>query len=497
MSREDLMENGKKPQMDDSVFLDLNLDLLFDEIFGQETTYCCDMPDSLEAVIERQELMQELEDEEVEEAVRKLLAGVRKAQEYEENAGLLGEGDGYASWHLKAAVAYYQALDECMAFLEERQELSTGIQKFVDSCRGILEEPDYCRNHDLAIRTQEALSKLRYGMRIEKECITILPEKEEDLIADLSQKFPMQFELPDRLPRLLPGSGEATKLERQIFSYLEKRNPDVFREMRLFAKECKVLVSETILRYCEEFSFYLSFLAFRRSMESSGHAFCYPKFCENGMEVSDGYDLALAMKNQMERKETVSNTYYFEGKERFFVVTGPNQGGKTTFGRSVGQLIYFANMGFPVPAKKAVLPYFSGIVTHFSVEESMESGRGKLKEELVRLAPIMHGEQKNVFVIINELFTSAATYDATQMGKRVMEHFLKQNCYGIYVTHVDELAKESEEIVSLVASVGGGSEHIRTYKIVRHPASGKGYAETIVKQFGLGYDDIVRRLGHD
>lgn len=497
MSKNDLLENDKKPVMEAHVFQDLNLDFLFEEVFGQETGYCYDMPGSLDAVMERQKLMQELENEEFEEAVRKLLAGVRKAQEHEENAVLLGEGDGYASWHLKAAVTYYQTLDECMAFLAERKELSGGIQKFADFCRVMFEEPAYRRNHDRAIRTQEALSKIRYGMRIEKECITILPEKEEDLIAELGQKFPMQFELPDRLPRLLPGSQEATKLERHIFSYLEKRNPGVFRDMRLFAKECKVVISEDILAYCNEFSFYLSYLAFRRSMESSGHAFCYPKFCESGMEVSGGYDLALAMKNRMEGKETVSNTYYFEGKERFFVVTGPNQGGKTTFGRSVGQLVYFANMGFPVPARKAVLPYFSGIVTHFSVEESMESGRGKLKEELVRLAPIMHGEQKNVFVIINELFTSAATFDAIQMGKRVMEHFLKQNCYGIYVTHVDELAKESEQIVSLVASAGGDSEHVRTYKLVRHPASGKGYAGTIVKQFGLNYDDIVRRLAND
>ena len=214
------------------------------------------------------------------------------------------------------------------------------------------------------------------------------------------------------------------------------------------------------------------------------------------MNVQGGYDLALAYKNQMEGKRTVPNDYHFKGQERFFVVTGPNQGGKTTFGRSVGQLIYFANMGFPVPAQQARLPYFPGIVTHFSVEESMESGRGKLKEELVRLAPIMQGEQHRLFVIINELFTSAATYDAAQMGRRVIDHFLEQDCYGIYVTHIDELAGERESVVSLVASLEGGKEHRRTFKLVRQPSTGKGYVETIVDQFGLSYEEIRRRLAH-
>lgn len=481
----------------DSVFLDLNLEPLFDEIFKEEKTYCYEMPSDLETVKHRQEIMKALDDAALEEAFRRFLLDMGKAREYEENAVLLERGDGYANWHLKAAYTYYKALDECISFLEERDIRAKGIQDFIMACQEIMQAPEYRENHDRAVSTYEKLSGLRYSMRIEKDHVRILPQlMEEDAIGILRQQFPLQIEMPERMPRLLPGSGEGTKIEQRIFAYLQKRNPGIFKEMRVFASACREIFSETVLEFCKELSFYLSFVTFRRYMESCGHVFCYPEFQESGMEVIGGYDLALACKNQEEGKKTVSNDYYFNGKERFFVVTGPNQGGKTTFGRSAGQMVYFANMGFPVPAKQAKLPYFSGIVTHFSVEESMESGRGKLKEELVRLAPLMHGKQKGVFVIINELFTTAATYDATQMGKQVMEHFLAQDCYGIYVTHIDELAKENEQTVSLVASLEEGREHIRTYKVVRQPAQGKGYVETIVDQFGLTYDEIVRRLGH-
>ena len=127
------------------------------------------------------------------------------------------------------------------------------------------------------------------------------------------------------------------------------------------------------------------------------------------------------------------------------------------------------------------------------MKSCMESGRGKLKEELARLAPMMAEEKSKQFVIINELFTSAATFDATKMGQLVMDHFLEHQCYGIYVTHVDELAKESNHVVSMVAAL---HETHRSYKIYRQPAEGRGHVDTIVEQYGLGYDTIMRRLSH-
>lgn len=497
LGKYELLGDSLKDLKGDALFTDLNLEPLFDEIFKDKKGYCYQMPSDLQTVKYRQEMMRALDDRMLEDALRRFVLEIGKAREYEENALSLERGDGYANWHLKAAYTYYKALDGCISFLEEREFNAEGIQDFLLSCRQIMEGLDHCKNHDRAVHTYERLAGIRYSMRIERDHVRILPQIiKEDAVGGLRQQFPLQIGMPEQMPRLLPGNEKGTKIEEKIFKYLEKKDPGPFKEMRVFANECREIFSQTVLQFCDEISFYLSFVTFQRQMESCGHVFCYPEFNESGMEVAGGYDLALAYKNEGEGKKTVPNDYHFSGKERFFVVTGPNQGGKTTFGRAAGQLVYFANMGFPVPAKRAKLPWFSGIVTHFSVEESMESGRGKLKEELVRLAPLMHGRQRRVFVIINELFTTAATYDATQMGKYVMEHFLEQECYGIYVTHIDELAKENEQTVSLVASIKDEKEHIRTYKIVRQPAQGKGYVETIVDQFGLSYEEIVRRLGH-
>lgn len=107
---------------------------------------------------------------------------------------------------------------------------------------------------------------------------------------------------------------------------------------------------------------------------------------------------------------------------------------------------------------------------------------------------MMKNENKRQFIILNELFTTATTNDALVMGKKVMQYFLSMECYGIYVTHIQELAEETGQIISLVAQVGDGRDRKRTYRIVHMKAQGYGYPEPLLEQFQLSYEDIIRRL---
>lgn len=483
-------------------FEDLNLNYLIREFVGKDSEgladYYYQVPEDRETVLYRTEVLREIERADLEEKLTAFCQRMRRAEEASRHSREAGEGMSSAHWHLLAAYEYFTAVDDFENYLEKLKPSSRGFMDFLSLCREISGERAYRENHDRVLAVCRELSSLRYSMRIEADHVSILPEVlTEDYVGELRQCFPETLDAPERLYTLLPGSIGSTALERRIFQYIRKKNPAPFEAMEQFWEDCPDFYSEDILKFCRESGFYLSFLKFRHYMEDRGCRFCYPVFAEGEMTVEGGYDLALAFKNLGEGKETVANDYCFRNREQFLVITGPNQGGKTTFGRAAGQLVYFAKMGLPVPAERAELPFFDGVVTHFSVEESMESGRGKLNEELVRLAPIMHSRQTKVFVIINELFTSAAACDAYQMGRRVMEHFLGHGCYGIYVTHIEELAEETEQIVSMTASLAGRENPVRTYRILRGPAGGGGYTDTIVEQYGLTYENIMRRLAHD
>ncbi len=482
---------------------DLNLDVLIDEMNRYIDEYdlvswFTTLPKTREDIRFRQDLLREI-DEEFETQLWDFYRSITWSRKIEKDLEEVENTGSRAHWHLLAAHTYFAAMERLVACIEEHRLSGEGWQGVLSMCKELMEQPEYVHHSEKVMKTYEEISALRFSFRVEGDHVAILPEVvEDDFLGDLYKKYPHMFSTPNQIPNLLPGSLESTKLEEKMYLYLRKKHPAAFKNVEMLYMECPDFFDAGIMTFHKELSFYLSYLKFYRYMESNRYEFCFPEFSEQEFSVTNGYDLALAFKNQMEGKQTITNDYYYGEEERFYIVTGPNQGGKTTFARSVGQLVYFSLLGFPVPASQAKLPCFEGVMTHFSIEESMESGRGKLKEELARLSVMMQEEKKNHFVVINELFTSAATYDALEMGHKVIDYFLKQDCYGIYVTHVDELAREDEKIVSMVAMLHEGADRkmSRTYKVIRRQAEGKGYVEPIVEKYGLGYDEIMRRLRH-
>ena len=171
-------------------------------------------------------------------------------------------------------------------------------------------------------------------------------------------------------------------------------------------------------------------------------------------------------------------------------------GGKTTYARMIGQILYFAKMGLLVPCEKAGVPNYTTILSHFSNDESEMSGKGKLVEELTRLKPMMQEKWSGSFVILNELFTTAATWDAGIMGQKVLDYFMSHDCYGIYVTHIQSLAKERDGLVSLVAELAD-DHHTRSFKITRKPASEAEYEDSLITKYNMTENQMKAVIGHE
>lgn len=484
-------------------FEDLRLDYLMNIIENQTKGYSIrpfyyTLPDSVSLIEYRQQVCRDLSDKALYTSIRRFCSRLQKSRRSHAYSLQCGEAVQAASYHLAAASLYWESL---VAFDRELDSCSL-------SSEGILALREYVRKHIANLQGQkfeqavahagEFFSRMRFRLAVEPERIVVAEETEEtgDYLKELSEILTFQDEEWDSaFGGIFPNALEPSYLEETLIKLLKKSNSDIFREIRSFKQEFPDFYSEELLRFEEEVQFYISFLEFAEKTRAFGYPVEIPQISgRNEFSGTGVYDLALLWKNASRAYTVISNDFNWSGRPSFFVVTGPNQGGKTTFARSMGQAVYFAMMGLPANASSLKLPFFEGIATHFEAEEKIQSNSGKLKEEINRLAPMMHQDKKHQFVILNELFTTATTYDALIMGKKVMEHFLKRDCYGIYVTHIQELAEETDSIISLVAQVEDGEDLRRTYRMIPMKAQGYGYSDSLVKQFELGYEDMIRRL---
>ncbi|MGN0165673.1 MAG: hypothetical protein ACI39R_05775 [Lachnospiraceae bacterium] len=474
-------------------FIDLNLDKIVYKINSLRKYYDIKklfymLSDSRETMEMRRRIYADIKKPEVFDAFCRFSDRMKEARDYLAGSDEIDFMPQKSVLFVTAAERY----DQAIKLLENINSAESP-----EICFAVSETQKYVNTDEyrlFAEQTEKLYSETEsffYRLTLNRDTFTVRCQQSENNYFDkIKRAFPDAVDTGFESP--FKSRSTLSHIETESYAAIAKAHPDCIKNCESFMNTYKNSFLQEFFDLEFELQLYLSFLLFERYMEDNGFHFTSPVTAKC-FDVNGVYDAALALTLFNHERPVIDNDVFMREEEHFLIVTGPNQGGKTTFARSMGQLVYFSLMGLSVPAMKAAVPYFDGILTHFSVEESTETGQGKLKEELTRLAPMMRGDDKNCFIILNELFTTAATYDASVMGRRVIRHFTENGCTGIYVTHIKELS-EGEGVVSLVAVCDENDYHKRLYKMIRRPADGIGYAGTLVEKYGLTYDMLIENF---
>lgn len=498
-------ENGIKTETVEApaFFLDLNLDQVIDAIVAGKQEYNLKhlfhtSLGDIDAIKYRHKIMQDLENEVLFENIKFFSEKMRAMRTHLVYADKLYYKYQKKRMFLDAISIYCDAVNCLVHDLSFVDLKSRGFLAFRAYLADYAESAPFTSLLATTKKLIDDLLSVKYCLLIKGSSIIVRNyESETDYSAEVEatfEKFKQGAEKDYRAE--YSDSFNMNHVEAGVLDLVAKLFPAIFSSLDDYCAKNAGYLDETIGGFDREIQFYVAYLEFVAKFGRAGLKFCYPQISKEDKKVFDfeGFDLALAHKLINENSSVVCNDFYLKDRERIFVVSGPNQGGKTTFARTFGQLHYMASLGCPVPGREARLFLFDRIFTHFEKEEHLNNLRGKLQDDLVRIYDILNQATPNSIILMNEIFTSTTLKDAVFLGKKVMEKIIQLDLLCVFVTFIDELTSLSEKNVSMVSTVVPENPTLRTYKIVRRPADGLAYALSIAEKYRLTYDYLKERL---
>ncbi len=484
-------------------FVDLNLDQVFASISKGKEEYnilpffLMTLTDS-EAIAYRHEVFQDLEVQTIRQYIESFAENMKLTRKHLAQADKLLYEHQKTSWFLDAVGIYCESVSQLASQLSNSEAKSRGLRGLQSYLARLVSSNDFISLVSETRKLNDDLSRIVYRLHLKGSRISVAIYKEEpDYSVEVLKTFD-KFKQGAVKSYLVEFRElvEMNHVEAQILDLVSKLFPETFLELRSYYDRYRGFIDPVISRFDREVQFYVAYLKFIENLKLSGLSFCYPQVSDESKEVSayETFDIALASKLVGEQSKVVCNDLYLKGAERIFVVSGPNQGGKTTFARMFGQLHYLVKLGYPVPGRDARLFMYDYIFTHFEKEEHLENLRGKLQDELVRIYEILQRMTSDSIVIVNESFASTTLKDASFLGRQVLERISQIDALAVYVTFIDELSTLNDKTVSMVSTIVPENPALRTFKIVRRRADGRAYAIAIAEKYGLTYGSLRRRI---
>ncbi len=239
-----------------------------------------------------------------------------------------------------------------------------------------------------------------------------------------------------------------------------------------------------------ELAFYVGCLNVHAQLAQMGEPVCLPRPLasdERSHAFQGLYDICLALTM---KQRVVGNELSASGKD-LVIITGANQGGKSTFLRSIGLAQVMMQCGMFVPAESFCANVCEGLFTHYKRKEDATMRSGKLDEELSRMSVIVDTITPNFMMLLNESFAATNEREGSEIARQIINALLEKRIKVFFVTHLYEFAhgfydKKMENAMFLRAErqTDGG----RTFKIIEGEPLQTSYGEDVYNRiFGTDH----------
>jgi len=189
-----------------------------------------------------------------------------------------------------------------------------------------------------------------------------------------------------------------------------------------------------------ELAFYLGCLNLHDTLAGKGEPVCFPEPLpadQPALTAEGIYDVCLTLHLG---NRAVGNEVLADGKS-LVMITGANQGGKSTLLRSLGLAHLMMQAGMFAGARSFRAGVCNGVFTHYKREEDATMESGKLDEELSRMSAIAGQITRHSILLCNESFASTNEREGSEIARQVIRAMLRKQIRVFFVTHMYDLAR--------------------------------------------------------
>ena len=184
-----------------------------------------------------------------------------------------------------------------------------------------------------------------------------------------------------------------------------------------------------------ELAFYVGCLNLADNLRALGMPICFPGLLSTDSKDRSWrglYDVSLALT----KNAAVVGNDLDANDKRLYVITGANQGGKSTFLRSMGQVQLMAQCGMFVGADSFSAPIRRGVFSHFKKEEDTAMRSGKLEEELARMSEAADHLEGGALMLFNESFAATNEREGSEICRQITKALIENDVEVFSVTHL-------------------------------------------------------------
>ncbi|MFE2373846.1 hypothetical protein [Streptomyces sp. NPDC059398] len=188
-----------------------------------------------------------------------------------------------------------------------------------------------------------------------------------------------------------------------------------------------------------ELAFYIGCLNLHERLERKGEPVCFPDPAPRGepaLRARGLYDVCLSLRTD---SRAVGNDLDADGKQ-LIMITGANQGGKSTLLRGIGLAQLMMQCGMFVAARSFRADVRDGVFAHYKREEDASMTHGKLDEELLRMSAVADRISAGGMLLCNESFASTNEREGSEIARQIVHALLESGVKVVFVTHLFDLA---------------------------------------------------------